>query len=59
MTIELVKVSHGAVVTHWFDTGAFDYAEVFSRALRKAHANSLNIESGCDKNDRKIRTRTD
>jgi hypothetical protein len=34
MAIELDKVSQGDVVTHWFDTGAFGYAEVFSRVLK-------------------------
>ena len=34
MAIKLENVTEGSVVTHWFDTGAFGYAEVFSRVLR-------------------------
>lgn len=34
MAISLDKVTEGDVVTHWFDTGAFGYREVYSRVLR-------------------------
>jgi hypothetical protein len=34
MAIDLNKVTAGAVVSHWFDTGAFGAAEVYSRVLK-------------------------
>ena len=34
MAIELSKVCEGDVVTHWFDTGAFGFSEVYSRVLK-------------------------
>jgi hypothetical protein len=49
MAIELDKVSQGAVVTHWFDTGAFGYAEVFSRVLKVGKKKlQVRTESGSE-----------
>jgi hypothetical protein len=49
MAIELNKVSAGDVVTHWFDTGAFGYAEVFSRVLKVGNKKlRVRTESGSE-----------
>jgi hypothetical protein len=46
MAIELNKVS---AVTHWFDTGAFGYAEVFSRVLKVGNKKlRVRTESGSE-----------